>query len=114
MLHAGTDMPQWFRRALLAESLRLPKAQWLAGLEAMAADDHLDALSRVRAHTHILLGAEDRLNPRVDAEQLNAKMGGACVIREIADAGCVPHWDAPEAVAHEINLALVPEGVHDS
>jgi pimeloyl-ACP methyl ester carboxylesterase len=31
-----------------------------------------------------------------------------CELREIEHAGCVPHWDAPEAVAREINSALVP------
>lgn len=101
-------MPQWLLRTVQAESLRLPKALWLAGLEAMATDDHLAALSRVRAHTRILLGAEDRLNPRVDAEQLLQQMGANCSIHAIPAAGCVPHWDAPEAVAREINTALAP------
>jgi len=107
VLHKPAAMPGWFRNTVLQESLKLPKNVWLAGLSAMATDDHLVALTAVKARTLILLGTEDRLNPRVDAEQLQARIP-SCELREIKHAGCVPHWDAPEAVAREINNALVP------
>jgi pimeloyl-ACP methyl ester carboxylesterase len=112
VVHAHGALPEWFARLLRERSLQLPKAVWAAGLEAMASDSQFAALGRIRARVRLLLGAEDRLNPRVDAEAISAALRSAvdCELIAIEGAGCVPHWDAPEAVAREINLALAPDG----
>lgn len=102
------ELPEWFRAVVLRESLKVPKAVWRASLEAMAADDHVGTLGRVRARTRILLGAEDRLHPKVDAELLQARLPpGSCELVEIPAVGCLPHWDDPEAVARHIHAALL-------
>jgi len=95
-------VPDWFKSVVLRESLKVPKEVWRATLEAMAADDHLDALGNIKAKTVLLLGDQDRLHPTVDAQALAARIPDAKV-RDVRNAGCVPHWDNPEAVAAEIN-----------
>jgi len=102
------ELPEWFRAAVQRESLKVPKAVWRASLEAMAADDHIALLAGVRARTRILLGSEDRLNPKVDAELLQSRLpAGTCELVEIAGVGCLPHWDEPEAVAAQLHKALL-------
>jgi pimeloyl-ACP methyl ester carboxylesterase len=112
VVHNKNAMPPWLRDTVKRESLKLPKAMWQAGLEAMAIDDHQSALPTISARVRILHGLEDRFNPKMDAEHLEQRLpkepGVSNRIVEIPAAGCVPHWDAPEAVAREINNALVP------
>lgn len=77
MLGRFKGYPPADRAAVRAEMQRLGKAGFAAQLAAHTGHDLRDALPTLRAPTHLLFGARDRLTSSGQAELLRARIAGA-------------------------------------
>ncbi|BEV71503.1 MULTISPECIES: alpha/beta fold hydrolase [unclassified Paludibacterium] len=104
-------------RFLSSQAAMLPELQRLASLvdwpsvvRLLAGIKQHDArtwLDSIQVPTHIIVGTEDRLTPRYQAELLNERIAGS-TLALLPGAGHVLHLEAPEAFCRAITGFCLP------
>ena len=93
----------------VAESLRLPARVWHAIMAGMKATDRAVELSRSGIPTLVLRGERDAYTSAEDTKALIAMLG-ATRHSTYANTGHAPHWERPEAFAHDVLAFLAEPG----
>ena len=95
------DVPDWYIKDRIRDSLRVPAHVWIAGLAGLTTAVPPSESGTITAPTLIMWGERDELLPPQDGYRLAAAIPGSRLI-VYGDTGHLVLWEQPERVATDL------------